>query len=119
MIDLMSSDGELAFIMGRESGHAVDETCKGHPRNDKAIQRTRETRADAVAFDLLVKSGFSAYDTGAAFGKLEMYRGGIRTDRQAQVQALTRDHPMTPDRIQHMRNMVIQYNAVIKGPLAR
>lgn len=117
MIDFMSNDGELAFVMGHETGHAVDEACKGHAR-DNATQRTCETRADAVAFDLLVKSGFSPLDAGAAFGKLEMYSGDIRTDGKAQLQALARNHPMTPARVQHMHDMLKQYNAVMNGPLA-
>lgn len=119
MINFMSNDGELAFIMGHETGHAVDEACKGRPKQDKALQRTCESRADAVGFDLLVKSGFNPFDASAAFGKLEMYTGDIRTDQNAQMQALGRDHPMTPDRIEHMRNMLHQYNVVLKGPLAR
>jgi len=72
-----------------------------------------------VGFDLLVKSGFSPYDAGAAFGKLEMYSGDIKTGVQAQLQALGRDHPMTPDRVQHMRDMLTQYKVVLKGPLSR
>lgn len=103
--------------MGHETGHAVDEACKGHPR-DNATQRNCETRADAVGFDLLVKSGFSPLDAGAAFGKLEMYSGDIRTDGKAQIQALARNRPMTPARVQRMHDMLKQYNAVISGPLA-
>src|SRR6266853_1583419 len=113
MVDFLSGDGEVAFIMGHEMGHAVDQACKG-PKTDLAMRRTCESRADAVGFDLLVKSGFSPYDAGAAFGKLEVYSGDIKTGVQAQLQALGRDHPMTPDRVQHMRNMLTQYNVVLK-----
>jgi len=65
-----------------------------------------------------VKSGFSAYEASAAFGKLEMYTGDINTDQRAQLQALNNDHPMTPDRIKQMRAMLAQYNKVLKGPLS-
>jgi len=41
MIDFMSSDGELAFIMGHETGHAVDGACKGSKHN-KAVQRVTQ-----------------------------------------------------------------------------
>lgn len=119
IVDLMSSEGELAFIMGHETGHAVDDACKGHSKQDKAVQRTCESRADAVGFDLMIKSGFNAYDAGAAFGKLEMYSGDIDTGPSARLQALSKDHPMTPDRVQHMRAMLKQYNQVIRGPLSR
>jgi len=119
IVDLMSSEGELAFIMGHETGHAVDDACKGHSKQDKVLQRACESRADAVGFDLMIKSGFSAYDAGAAFGKLEMYSGDIDTGPSSRLQALSKDHPMTPDRVQHMRNMLKQYNQVIRGPLAR
>jgi Zn-dependent protease with chaperone function len=118
MVDFLSSDGELAFVMGHEIGHAVDEACKTR-RNDIGVQRVCESRADAVGFDLLVKSGFSAYDAGAAFGKLEMYSGDIKTGLGAQLAALGRDHPMTPDRVQHMHDMLTQYNAVLNGPLTK
>jgi predicted Zn-dependent protease len=117
MVDFLSGDGEVAFIMGHEMGHAVDQACKG-PKNDMGVRRTCESRADAVGFDLLVKSGFSPYEAGAAFGKLEMYSGDIKTGVQAQLQALGRDHPMTPDRVQHMRDMLTQYKVVLKGPLS-
>ena len=83
-----------------------------------STQRKCETRADAVGFDLLVKSGFSPLEAGAAFGKIEMYSGDIRTDREAQIQALAGNHPMTPERVRHMHDMLKQYNAVTSGPLA-
>ena len=117
MIDFLSSDGELAFVMSHEIGHGVDEACKSQ-KKDLSTQRVCESRADAVAFDLLVKSGFSPYEAGAAFGKLEMYSGDTRTDLAAQFVALGKDHPMTPDRVQHMHDLLNQYNAVYKGPLA-
>jgi len=109
----------LLALAASEMGHAVDQACKGANKNDMAVRRTCESRADAVGFDLLMKSGFSPYDTGAAFGKLEMYSGDIKTGVQAQLQALGRDHPMTPDRVQHMRDMLTQYNVVLKGPLSK
>jgi predicted Zn-dependent protease len=71
-----------------------------------------------VGFDLLVKSGFSPFEAGAAFGKLEMYSGDTKTGLGAQLQTLGKNHPMTPDRVQHMHDMLNQYNAVLKGPLA-
>jgi predicted Zn-dependent protease len=119
MIDFLSSDGQIAFVMGHEIGHAVDPICKHINRNDLAARRACESRADAVGFDLLFKSGYSPFDVGAAFGKLEMYSGDINTDKNARQAALSKDHPMTPDRIAHMRQMLGQYNAVISGPLAR
>ncbi|MGC1606403.1 MAG: M48 family metallopeptidase [Candidatus Acidiferrum sp.] len=117
IIDFLSGDGELAFIMGHETGHAVDQACK-IPKNTKALQRACETRADTVGFDLLVKSGFSPYDAGAAFGKIEMYLGDTNTDLRAKLMALGKSHPMTPERIRHMRDLQTQYNAVLNGPLA-
>ena len=108
--------GELAFVIGHETGHAVDQACKG-PKNGLSTQRACESRADAVGFDLLVKSGFNAFEAGAAFGKLEMYSGDIKTDVEAQLQVLGKDHPMTPDRVQHMRDILTQYKVVLNGPL--
>jgi Zn-dependent protease with chaperone function len=117
MIDFLSGDGELAFAMGHETGHAVGQACKNH-KNDLSEQRVCESRADAVGFDLLVKSGFSPFEAGAAFGKLEMYSGDIKTDLGARLQALGKDHPMTPERVQHVHDMLAQYKVVLNGPLA-
>jgi predicted Zn-dependent protease len=63
-------------------------------------------RADAVGFFLITQSGFSPYEAGAALGKISMYMGDAR---ETKFQELFQDHPMTPERIQHMHSLLAQY----------
>ena len=115
MIDFMSADGELAFVMGHETGHAVDESCKqakAKNRNNLALVRKCEDRADKVGFFLITHSGFSPYEAGAAFGKLSMYSGDAR---ETKFQELFQNHPMTTERIQHMHELVAKYQAESGG----
>ncbi len=124
------SEGEMAFIFAHETGHAVDSTCKsnegraeitpptlsgaidkllgGSGRNLLAEQRTCEERADAIGFAMFTAAGYNPFDAAGAFGRLEMYQGDTSTGILARFVALGNTHPITPDRIAHMRALLNQ-----------
>jgi predicted Zn-dependent protease len=117
------AEGEMAFILSHETGHALDVTCKsesgraqigsqtlsgelnkllgGSGRSPIAEQRVCENRADAIGFALFVAAGYNPFDAAGAFGRLEMYLGD--TGILSRLASLANDHPMTQDRIAHMR----------------
>jgi len=131
------AEGELAFILSHEIGHAVDDQCKTQRGRAQAAgssastgaflgalvggskgaaaasrlpeQRTCEARADEIGFKIYTASGYNPFDAAGAFGRLEMYSGDTGTGIIAHLNALGSDHPMTPDRIKHMRTLLINY----------
>lgn len=131
------AEGELAFIIAHEIGHTVDDVCKtesgrlavansrgslgalfggvvggshGAASASKiSQQRGCEARADEIGFAIFTKAGYSPYAAAGAFGRLEMYMGDTSTGIFARLNALGNDHPMTPDRIKHMRTLLINY----------
>lgn len=138
MVHFMGGDeGELAFILSHEIGHTVDDQCKtqegrlaiaesrgslgamlggllggkdGASAASKISQQKGcEARADEIGFYIFTASGYNPYDAAGAFGRLEMYMGDTRTGVLARLNALGSDHPMTPDRIEHMRTLLINY----------
>ena len=129
MAHFMGSDGELAFVIAHELGHAVDDTCKSPDGRAHLVtpnagrlatalgalldqsgaeneQQACEARADEIGLNLLTRSGYNAFDAAGAFGRLEMYSGDTGTGLLARFAALGSDHPMTPDRIAHMRALL-------------
>jgi predicted Zn-dependent protease len=126
MVPFMGSEGEFAFLVSHEIGHAVDDACKTPPRtgrlasvrrrsrldvllggNRVAAQRKCETRADAIGFNIFRAAGYNPFDAAGAFGRLEMYLGDTSTGILARLNAVRSDHPMTPDRIKHMRSLLM------------
>ncbi len=126
---LDNNEGQLAFVLGHEIGHAVDESCKslserariasrtksgavltflfGRTRGDEAVdQRVCESRADELGFSLMTRAGYDPRDAAAAFEKLSLYLGDTATGPIARLSAIGRTHPITPDRIRHMRKLV-------------
>ena len=88
------NEGELAFILAHEFGHAYDDTCgttegrmqvAGGSRSPLAQQRACETRADTYGFDILVAAGYSPLDAAGAFGRLEMISGDTSTSLLARL----------------------------------
>lgn len=136
MVQFMGdSEGEMAFIVAHETGHALDSTCKtqrgraavtppsligiidkllgGSGQDVFAEQRTCESRADAIGYALLVGAGYSPYDAAGAFGRLEMYIGDTSTNSMGRFRAIASDHPITPDRIAHMRALLDHFGGPI------
>ena len=129
------AEGELAFILAHEIGHTVDDQCKteqgrlavaqsrgsvgaifggllGGEKGAAAASRLSqqkgcEARADGIGFYIFTASGYNPYDAAGAFGRLEMYMGDTKTGVLARLSALGSDHPMTPDRVEHMRALLI------------
>jgi len=110
-------EGELAFVLSHEIGHAVDDQCKTKEGrmavwtrlNTVTAQQACEQRADAIGFNLFTSAGYNPYDAAGAFGRLEMYSGDINTGIVARLLQFGSDHPMTPDRISSMRKLLIEY----------
>jgi predicted Zn-dependent protease len=132
------AEGELAFIIAHETGHAVDDACKtqsgrstvaGPAANRSALfgslfagskgaaaqrqlaeQRSCESRADDIGFAIFTRAVYNPYDAAGAFGRLEMYLGDTSTGVKSHfLNAMLSNHPMTPDRINHMRGLLMNY----------
>lgn len=139
-------DGELAFIVAHELGHAVDDVCKtaegrlaiANSRGSLGAlfggliggqqgaiassqisqQRGCESRADEIGFNIFTAAGYNPFDAAGAFGRLEMYMGDTHTGVLARLNSLSSNHPMTPDRISHMRAVLIHHEmqaAAVRG----
>jgi predicted Zn-dependent protease len=137
------AEGELAFILSHELGHTVDDQCKtqegrlavansrgslgaflggllGGQQGAAAAskvsqQRGCEARADEIGFYVFATSGYNPYDAAGAFGRLEMYLGDTNAGILARLNTTGNDHPMTPDRIKHMRTLLISYTVQNAG----
>lgn len=126
-----NSEGELAFMVAHEIGHATDDQCKnlrdrgraadrsksgavfgmlfGPSNGDGARdQRTCESRADELGLRLMTQAGYDPEDAAAAFERLSIYLGDTSTGPLARLAALGKDHPITPDRVRHMRKLIAQ-----------
>ena len=121
------ADGELAFIVGHELGHAWDESCKtfsGRARLSKKSfslgkilfgasegdevgdQRTCEYRADAIGLQLLARAQYRAEDAITAFQRLQEHQHDRRKGVLGRLAAMGSDHPITSDRIRRLKQLL-------------
>ncbi len=103
---------ELEAIVAHEMGHAVDVPCYLDVRPKmlvpQLVQQACESRADAFALNAFVAQGKNPYAVAGAFGRIEMYSGDTSTGILARIANMSRDHPITPDRIRDLRRMLME-----------
>jgi Peptidase family M48 len=107
-IDFASDEDELAFFIGHEIGHTVDEACRLRTQRTRENQTVCETRADETGYKLMRQAGYSPYAAAGAFGRWEMYTGDTATGIVGSFLQMQSDHPITPRRIENMRRMLIE-----------
>ncbi len=124
---VQDAPGELAFVIGHEAAHTLDNLCVPQRLAGERIGAARrapigsgraapvplpravcEYRADTIGFELLTAAGFSPYAAGGFLGRLEMFAGGSSTAVLSRLMQLgsSRDYPITADRISHMRRLI-------------
>lgn len=104
---------ELEAIIAHEMGHAVDIPCyfDVRPRTlfPNIVQQSCESRADAFALNAFIAQGKNPFAVAGAFGRLQMYLGDTSTGLFARLKnAISGDHPITPDRIRDLRRMLLE-----------
>jgi predicted Zn-dependent protease len=128
-VHFMESEGELAFMIGHEMGHAIDKRCDdpasraqitdqsksgallgllfGRGSGDGARdQRACESRADELGLSLMTRAGYDPEDAVLALMRLSSYVGDTGTGPIARLAALGNDHPITADRVRHVRKLI-------------
>jgi Zn-dependent protease with chaperone function len=112
------AEGELAFILGHEIGHATDKHCKslkgrlrvaplatllGEISGDRTgDQRACEARADELGVNLMTCAGYDPNDAAVALRRLSR-KSGVSISGPT---ALGDDHPITADRVHHIRKLI-------------
>ena len=112
------AEGELAFLIANEVGHLLDDTCRtaagrrsvAHSISDAAQQNACEMRADDIAFTMICRSGYNPASAAGALGRLLMFQGthrpGDSVGAMTAYSAAAEGHPVTPERIEHVRKLV-------------
>lgn len=140
LVHFMEGDeGELAFVLGHEIGHATDDRCKspsgrarvsdqsksgtalailfGHGSGDGAgDQRACETRADEFGVNLMTHAGYNPEDAAVALDRLSRYSGDTAAGLFGRLAALRNEHPLTATRIRHIRKLIARQHSEIKNP---
>lgn len=136
---MVNEEGELAFMLGHEIGHATDGRCKnligraqvadesksgtalailfGHGSGDGARdQRACETRADAIGLNLMTHAGYDPEEAVAALDRLSGYTGDTGAGPFGRLAALRKEHPLIADRIRHIRKLIARQRSETKNP---
>ncbi len=134
-----NDEGELAFILGHEIGHATDDRCKnlsgrarvsdesrsgtalailfGHGTGDGAAdQRACETRADEFGLNLMTRAGYNPESAAAALGRLSGYSGDTGAGLFGRLAALRNEHPLIANRTRHIRKLIAHQHSETLNP---
>lgn len=128
-----SSEGELAFVVAHEAGHAIGEYRGVHRQITSELawrdqntlvgalnrlfetdgqalnryQHPREIFADTVAVHALALTGYNPFDAGAWFGRMQMLEGTTDPWTRALLPYAS-THPFHEDRIESLRGRLPQ-----------
>lgn len=99
---------EFAAMLAHEMGHAVDTECYNYAQRSRLGQQSCEARADSIGLAIIIRAGYNPYSFAGFFGRLEMFSGDTSSGILARlVNVITSNHPITPDRIQRLHQMLI------------
>lgn len=69
-----------------------------------------EARADSFGFAITIRAGYNPFAFAGFFGRVEMAYGQTDSGLLSRLaNAISSNHPITPDRIEHLRQMLITY----------
>jgi hypothetical protein len=120
------SEGELACIIGHETGHILDQSCGpllGRPSSklDELLgaifgggrgaalakgEKLCEQRADEIGLQFMAGAGYNPYDCAAFFGRMAMFQGDPGVLNKW-LYAST--HPLDWERIMDLRRTLARY----------
>jgi predicted Zn-dependent protease len=106
---LGKDSSELAAIIAHELGHLYDAAhggCQFEPHT-KDQQRACEATADRLSLVFLMAAHYDPYGAAGAFGEMLMFNGGA-TVTATIVGRLQSNHPVSLDRINTLRTLLIQ-----------
>ena len=113
MVRFLPDNDELEAVMAHETGHTLDRDCYFYvlgQAKSLSSERSCEQRADQWGMQLLLDARISPYAMAGSFGRLEVYSGDIKTNIFSRIEGLFSDHPITPDRMEDIRQELIRYN---------
>ena len=123
---LEGADGELAYILAHEFGHAIDESCGTREGRAKLAEKSKspftllfgssngtessdsrrcEMRADLRAFMLMANAGINTDDAIAALKRLQAASHDHRKGPIGRLSAINASHPLLSDRIKQMERL--------------
>ena len=124
---LGNHEGQLAFVIAHEFGHALDSRCKAADAeaidhsapgtalvllfgkgaaNESRNLRACESRADELGLRYITRAGYEPQDAIAALELIGNYSADRGTGIGAHIAQADKDHPLISTRIRRLRKLI-------------
>jgi Zn-dependent protease with chaperone function len=131
------ADGELAYVMAHEFGHAIDEACASSEGRAKLAQKSKspysllfgtsngnesgdsrkcEMRADLRAFMFMAQAGIDTDYAISAMKRFQAARHDHRKGAIGKLFAINDSHPLWSDRIKQMERLQESFRKGMEPP---